>query len=138
LLAAYVGLGLVETLITAIFSLIPDIDTNRSWIGSVVKVQKLLVAHRTVTHSLLALAMACSLSVAFWFPGLAIGYGSHLVADMMTPTGITLLYPKKSKFVIFSGCIATGSKTEKMFRGVIVCLLVALILYRGLGSVMAM
>lgn len=57
--------------------------------------------HRGVTHSLLAMA-AVVLAVlrlagaAVWAPFL-VGYGSHLALDMLTPEGVPLLWPLKTR-----------------------------------------
>jgi inner membrane protein len=50
-------------------------------------------AHRGITHSLVALVLFVGLAygVGYWRPA-AIGYGSHLVADLLTG-GIQLLAP---------------------------------------------
>ena len=59
--------------------------------------------HRTVTHSLLAVALFVSLCVATGSmaggvmvvgdTGLALGYVVHLLADMCTPHGVPLAWP---------------------------------------------
>lgn len=52
--------------------------------------------HRTVTHSLLGLAIVTALSVGL-VPGywvyVTAGYAMHLVEDMLTPAGIPILWP---------------------------------------------
>lgn len=71
-----------------------------------------LVSHRGVTHTLPFLAaVAGALAAAGWYLGLArdaataaelaafgaavgvVGVGSHLLADMLTPAGVPLLWP---------------------------------------------
>lgn len=90
---AYYATPLPETLvfavITEIAALLPDLDL------------KLKIKHRTLTHSVLALFVISALG--FWISyqiqdmkiwmSLALGYGSHLLLDMLTVYGIELFYP---------------------------------------------
>lgn len=64
-----------------------------------------LLGHRTLTHSLLGLALATVLiavPLGFFSPsaslGLVFGYASHLLLDSATPHGVPLLYPDKRLF----------------------------------------
>ena len=72
----------------ALAGVLPDIDMR---IG---------IKHRGLTHSLIALALIVLLAAQL-APELAtaaaIGYGSHLALDMLTPWGIPLLYPLNTK-----------------------------------------
>ena len=135
-LALAVGLGLTGAMISAVFALLPDIDTDKSRIGSLLRMHRLFVAHRTVTHSLLALGMSFGIGLVFGCTVPAIiGHGMHLLLDMLTPTGITLLYPFERRYVLLSGFIATGSRTEKIFTGVVLCLLAVLMFWPSLRLV---
>jgi inner membrane protein len=115
----------VATIITALIAntigaLLPDIDqaSNRLWdllpggnfIGKILR--NLFLAHRTLSHSFLGFFIV--FKAAFWlipklFNGqfvdpkiiiyaLLIGYGSHLVLDLITTDGLPLLFPIKWKF----------------------------------------
>lgn len=89
-------------------ALLPDIDTTQSGLGKFVKpVSRFLerrFGHRTITHSLLGMAIVAALT----FPVLGIsshayiylllGYASHLVLDTMNIIGVPLLYPSRLQF----------------------------------------
>lgn len=98
-----VRIGLI--ILAAMASLLPDIDHPKSilsgyaiGIGGAVR---LFASHRTWTHSILFGALLClvtwfgSANGAWLAPMIAVGmgFGSHLVADMLTPAGVPLLLP---------------------------------------------
>jgi len=92
-------------------SLLPDIDHPNSRIGRklpvVSRVVNKVFGHRGFTHTLLAqLLLVLSLFMlsgvvprgitGYYLPfafGLIVGYASHLLLDMLTVSGIPLLYP---------------------------------------------
>ena len=85
-------------------SLLPDIDHPKSWMGQRLRplssAWARLLGHRGVTHSWLAVA-ACGwallhhgLPAALAAP-LAVGYLSHLGADLLTLGGLRLAWPLK-------------------------------------------
>lgn len=85
---------------------LPDADLN------------LGIAHRGLTHSLIALAAVYVGSFLF-FPSfiawaLVGGYASHIAADMITNRGVMLLYPLPYRLGL--GLMSTGSFRESMFR----------------------
>ena len=111
----------------ALGSLLPDIDTPRSRIGWVAWPLAMWIerrfGHRTVTHSLVGLAV-CALVCApillspHWrvlFSALLVGYAMHLVGDGATKSGVPLAWPRRDKFV-FPGNrefrLRTGSGAE--------------------------
>ncbi|QQE79665.1 metal-dependent hydrolase [Alicyclobacillus sp. SO9] len=88
---------------------VPDIDQPESWIAHKIPLGQVVgrfVRHRTVTHSLLFLALLWvvllrvvqiplplglswhSVAWALW-----IGYASHPLADLLNPQGVQLLWP---------------------------------------------
>lgn len=100
---------------------LPDIDEPRSWIGRRVPVLahpiNALFGHRGFTHSLTALALLGlglstlvaplgSLAAPAWslvcLPFL-IGYASHLLGDLLTPSGVPLSWPmrRRQAFALF-------------------------------------
>lgn len=95
--------------------------------------------HRTITHSLLGLAIFGVLGYVTttslqwpWpvFAGFLVGCGSHLLADSLTPTGVPLLWPFRRTFQRIQGIrIATGSKQEAIFS-VLVLSITALWIWR--------
>jgi inner membrane protein len=92
-------------------SLFPDIDHPQSYIGRRIPLIPTLIyktlGHRGFTHSLLSLSLFGIATAFYWsinplfFGGFLLGYLSHLLADMTTPSGIPLLYPKYKRFKFF-------------------------------------
>lgn len=104
---ALVGLG----------SLLPDVDHKNSPVGILP-----CIKHRTVTHSLLACGLALLIN-----PWLGLGYVSHVLLDMLNPTGCPLLWPYTKKFSV--GSIKTGSKVETIFRNGLKMIMLTIILF---------
>jgi len=87
-------------------ALLPDIDRVDTKLGHLIKplsgwLNK-TVGHRTLTHSLFFITVLYySAIIAFGinivFTGLMIGCVMHVLFDMMTPAGVSLLYPLSSK-----------------------------------------
>ena len=84
-------------------SLLPDIDHSKSWAGRRLRPLSTLIAtifgHRGVTHSLLAL-VGCWVALRYgtavprgWAAPVVTGYLSHLLADLLTPSGLRLAWP---------------------------------------------
>jgi inner membrane protein len=92
----------------ALGALLPDIDHPGSWAGRKMRLVSvplsMVVGHRGVTHSLLAvvagLAVLGTLGVGFAAAPLVVGYLSHLAADMLTPSGVPLLWPNRRRFAL--------------------------------------
>lgn len=121
-------------------SVLPDIDSPRSYIGRVLPFASIPIerqwGHRTITHSLLCLF---ALSVIIWpllifqtpcYAALLLGYLSHLIADCATKSGVPLFYPNPAACV-FPGSakyrIKTGSTGERcLLIGLVVMLLISL------------
>lgn len=108
--------------LAAIGSLLPDIDHPKSAFGKTVPFFSIPISmifgHRGITHSLLAVV---ALAVAIFFYGkspyiapIIIGYLSHLFGDMLTNSGVPLLWPKKDKVSI--PLFNTGGLLEGVFR----------------------
>ena len=83
-------------------SLLPDIDHPKSWVGRRTQPISTAIAsalgHRGVTHSAIAvIGLTLLLLHAGYQRGgvsaLAVGYLSHLAADMLTPQGLRLAWP---------------------------------------------
>jgi inner membrane protein len=83
-------------------SLLPDLDHPGSWVGRrsrpVSTVVAAMLGHRGLTHSAIAVfALVALLAHAGYqrsaVSALAIGYLSHLAADMLTPRGLRLAWP---------------------------------------------
>jgi inner membrane protein len=100
-------------------SLLPDVDHPKSWIGRRMRPVSTAIAkmlgHRGATHSALAV---CGLVALLLHEGyrqglvaaLALGYLSHLAADMLTPRGLPLAWPLRKTWGI--ALCRTGSRVE--------------------------
>lgn len=102
----------------ALGALLPDIDHPQSWAGRKMRVVSIplsmLVGHRGITHSALAIAACLAVLVVMGVGWLAapvvVGYLSHLLADSLTPSGVPLLWPSRRRFTL--NLCSTGSVTE--------------------------
>lgn len=92
----------------ALGALLPDIDHPQSWAGRKMRVVSvplsLLVGHRGITHSavavLAALAVLLVMGMGWVAAPVAVGYLSHLLADGLTPSGVPLLWPSRRRFTL--------------------------------------
>lgn len=119
--------ALISIGISAAAALIPDIDAPYSAIGRkqpiTSKTVNLVFGHRGVTHSLLGCAVAAALlkavlPAAIWHfkKFLLAGYISHILADMLTPAGVPVLWPVKKRFRV--PLATTGGFVEKIIFAV--------------------
>lgn len=122
----------------ALGALMPDIDEPRSAIGWVLFplawFLRLVLnwGHRQQTHSMLGLGIFALifsplifLQPLWWF-AFCFGYLAHLVSDMMTKSGVPLLWPLRRSFVLPANAnyrIKTGSVREWMLLGVLMVVL---------------
>ncbi len=126
---------------TTLGALMPDLDASESKIkhlkipNTQIKpfmLPALIVSrsnqHRGLMHSLIGWGMVtfCAfliLSVVGWAPvvAFALGYGSHLLADASTKSGIQLLYPRKARFHVLPERwrFVTGSLAEEMLMALL-------------------
>ncbi|WP_395479669.1 metal-dependent hydrolase [Candidatus Curculioniphilus buchneri] len=116
--------------------LLPDIDHPRSILGYNLRWLSLLVTkifgHRGFTHSLLAITMGIffltflNLYKSIDIPldvlhAMIVGYTSHIIADMLTPAGVPLLWPYRYRFRI---PILRANKNNRLERVTCVGLLI--------------
>ncbi len=113
---------------TLLTCLLPDIDHPKSTLGQRFRWLSQPIArafgHRGFTHSLLAVAGAVLLLqlkvTSQWvipgdvFQGLVLGYLSHIVADMLTPAGVPLLWPCRWRFRLPLLRSQKGNQVERM------------------------
>jgi len=102
-------------------ALLPDIDHPKSWLGRrlcpVSSGIAAVLGHRGVTHSAVAVA-ACSWALLRggaprWMEEpLAVGYLSHLAADLLTPGGLRLAWPLRRTWAL--PLCKTGSAFEPL------------------------
>ncbi|MGI8911239.1 MAG: metal-dependent hydrolase [Rubrobacteraceae bacterium] len=132
-----------SVLVTAAVSVLPDADYPKSWLGyqlgSVSGDLNRLFGHRSFLHSLIALVLVTLvLGLPLWWifgrpaPMLAVfvGYGSHILADMMTLGGVQIFWPSRL-IAVFPGRdeyrIVSGGNSERVF--VALALVFALLFY---------
>jgi inner membrane protein len=109
-------------------SLLPDIDHPQSWVGRRSKPVSTAIAailgHRGITHSAVAVVGLVALlahagSRRGAVSALAIGYLSHLAADLLTPRGLRLAWPLRRTWGI--PLCRTGSPTEPIIVMALLC-----------------
>ena len=132
-----------SVLIAAATSVLPDADYPKSWLGyqlgSVSEELHRYFGHRSFLHSFFALVLVTViLGLPLWWifgrpaPMVAVfvGYGSHLLADMMTLGGVQLFWPSKA-IAVFPGRdeyrVVSGCPSERVF--VVIALVLALLFY---------
>lgn len=102
-------------------ALAPDIDHPQSWVGRRTRPVSTALAgvlgHRGVTHSAVAIVGLTWLLLHLGYrqaivTPLAVGYLSHLAADMLTPRGLRLLWPSSRTWGL--PLCRTGSPTETL------------------------
>ncbi|MDA2930094.1 metal-dependent hydrolase [Acidobacteria bacterium AH-259-O06] len=136
--------------VTAVGSLLPDIDTPTSTVGRpfypVASWIDQKIGHRTLTHSLLGCVIFAFLvlGVAWLLSGgmftaartmqyswlLVLGYGSHILVDTLNKTGVELFWPSKLRCVFFyndNWRITAAGKGDYWFMTA--CLVLNLALY---------
>ncbi|WP_294907274.1 metal-dependent hydrolase [Tatumella sp. UBA2305] len=99
---------------TLLTCLLPDIDHPGSLLGQrlrwISKPMARAFGHRGFTHSLIAIVggvwlLRIKFPGVLWLPadvmqGMVLGYLSHIVADMLTPAGVPLLWPCRWRFCL--------------------------------------
>jgi inner membrane protein len=125
-------------------SLLPDVDHPKSWIGRRSRPLSTTIAaalgHRGLTHSAIAvLGLVIVLLHAGYRRGpvsaLAVGYLSHLAADMLTPQGLRLTWPLRKTWGL--PVCRTGSPAEPI---IVLTLVVGMLWWtfeHGIGRVAA-
>lgn len=114
-------------------SVLPDADYPKSWtgrmLGSVSEDLNRSFGHRTFLHSWLAWLLVSALlgPPLWWFferpaPVIAVvvGYGLHILADMMTVGGVLFFWPSRA-IAVFPGRdeyrVLSGGTSERVFVG---------------------
>ncbi len=98
--------------IASLFAVLPDFD---SFVG---------LKHRTYTHTVYSALIASYplifVDLSLWAVGL-ISYFSHLLGDMMTHSGVKLLYPRETVYYLTppNWRLRTGSSAEFFALGII-------------------
>lgn len=130
----------LSILFAVIGSLLPDIDYPGSLVGklfpSVSNALYKSVGHRSVTHSVyIAIGlMIMSLFVYqdnYLLYALTLGYISHLITDMSTPSGVQLTPPLRVSYTIFDGDVRNGSTKELLLTIVFIAGFILLLFFRN-------
>ena len=118
-----------QIVLASIGSILPDVDHSNSYVtnrtGFVGKVVSKCIKHRGLTHSLLFSFFLFSFFYGagnYIYPFM-VGYLSHILLDMCTAKGVSLLYPWGKKFRIMK--LRTGSMHER-----VIFILLSLVLFR--------
>lgn len=136
-ISAYLASGLpvepLPLLVVAVSSILPDADHPKAIINKIIlplRIIPMFVSHRGITHSLVAalvLLVAWFVTDNYLLLCCMVGYVSHIVADMMTVSGVRLFAPF-SKRTIRLGRIRTGKDSERVLAMVCVLFICAYIL----------
>lgn len=106
-------------------ALLPDLDADEGLLRQVTRTARsdgclgrlvswIMPAHRGVTHSGLAALAMILLARAWphaWIIALAVGYVSHLLADMLTQGGVPVLWPLRWRLSLLP--LTTGGLAER-------------------------
>lgn len=112
LAGAPLNMVLGGSLVAAAAGLAPDLDTPQSWAGGRLKIVSVplgaIFGHRGITHSILAVGLCLWGAVSLVGHGgswenyilapFAVGYISHIFADMLNPSGVPLFWPLHKHF----------------------------------------
>ncbi|MGK7873344.1 MAG: metal-dependent hydrolase [Xenococcaceae cyanobacterium] len=111
--------------ISAIASLLPDIDTSRSTAGKLMpEISKWIenrYAHRTITHSWIAVIVVAVIALPMYFVwtsaywSILIGFCLGIAGDCLTVSGVKFFYPLPDRVVIIDNYqmrFKTGSRSE--------------------------
>jgi len=144
--------SMAEVIALTVTTPLPDIDTPQSTIGKTFpNVSRYLDTHhghRTITHSIWAIILMLFFltpliiihSPATYIAGF-LGYFLHLVGDTFTKQGPMFLYPQVQRrfvSVIPDYRFVTGSSTEKVIFGILICLVLAMYPLQSSGLVPAL
>lgn len=137
---ATLDLALVAATAGIIGGLLPDIDHPNSTICNrlpLIRIFTFWLPHRTLTHSAIAIIVLSvgytafvtrTASLPIGYTGAIIfGYALHVLADMMTRTGVPLLYPfsGQRQYLLPRGFrLTTGGVVESIIAAAVSLLLV--------------
>ena len=116
--------GFVSGLLLTFGSILPDIDHHNSFLGKNIPFVAKLFKHRGFTHSLV-------FATLIWFFNQWIAYGIlvHILLDLMTTNGVSLLWPLDFKIRLpFARYVATDGLFEKVIFSVIYLFIIFMII----------
>ena len=131
LLMHYFNFNYWLVFVVMISALLPDLDTPFSWLGRKLKpvsnIISFIFGHRGMMHSLLFMVVITTVGYLYlrsYWMGIAIGFFSHLVLDMMNVMGVRLLWPLDFKV---RGFLRANGLFEKLFFILLIIIAVGLI-----------
>lgn len=101
--------------------LLCDIDCPTSLLGQKVRFLSNVFEHRSFTHSLLFALICLPLNV--W---LSLGVLTHIILDMMTPSGVRLLFPLRNRLRF---PLAQFNQTNSLFEIILQVVLIISAMY---------
>lgn len=122
---------------------LPDIDTPRALLGRLLRPFSTAIetryGHRTITHSLLALALVAStsylLAPSYWLT-LAGAYASHLLIDLLIgASGIALLWPARLWLTIAAW--REDGPAPRALLGTLLCAVVLVALWPTIAPILS-
>ena len=126
----YIHPSMADYIVTSAAALLPDLDHSSSVLGRRFKLFTFL-KHRGLTHSLLGIALLYFIlngiqtyvyqPIEPYINYILLGCISHVLLDMLTPSGVSLFYPFKKRIKI--PLIKTGSWLETAFALCMVALM---------------
>ena len=100
----YMHPGVADYVVVSAAALLPDVDHSSSVLGKRTKIFSFL-KHRGLTHSILGVALLYLIlyqiglnfypQISPFIPYILLGCASHILLDMLTPSGVALFYPFK-------------------------------------------
>lgn len=117
-------------------ALLPDVDHPRSIIGRRAGIiggaVRLVVGHRGALHSGLAVvgALVAGWALGGWWWPASLGYASHVALDMLTSSGVPLLWPARQRVRLI------GLRTGGIIERLIMLVLGAVLIWQLWGAMM--
>jgi len=126
-------------LLVLLGAILPDLDYPYSFIGGLFpSVSKLLFkhfGHRGLLHSIY-IPVTMIFDYFFWhnhyYLVFCIAYTSHIIIDMLTKSGVRLLYPSDYSFTILDGELESGSTKSNVL--ITVFSVIGFIIWRLYGN----
>lgn len=122
--ASALGADPIAQVAAGVCALMPDIDIASSTIGKRVPIIPWLLRHRGPTHSIMLVAAIYFAVIHFvgqnWAFYATLGWASHLLLDMLNPSGVELFWPLPKRIGI--RLIRTGGILEYIVTALILFL----------------
>lgn len=143
-IASYIAMGepiaIVPLLAVGLGSLLPDADHQHATINKMIPPLKLVThftTHRGITHSLLAIFLLVGVAIITGSSiahGIAWGYTAHIMADMLTVSGVRLLTPLSDKNIRIAWLRTNGNSEHIIIMACGLYITWAIIVWAGYDS----